>query len=238
MTRISMQPPPPGGRCVRCAGPVDAETEFGWHCDPCIREITKCGHRGPDSTCTCGWHTRRGAGQDLPVRQETHNPSVDEEPGATRQFAGYTGKDITRHEIKKAARRGHVWGWVDNIEVADGDTYLLVLASCGALAIDSQWHATDLTPELLAHDSRKAAHAARRAASILRSQETPLPVRGVLVVWGATAHEFPVAGCQVDGVDIIAGRQLRHWLPQLGPGELTRDRAGVVLTGLRHFRRR
>lgn len=90
--------------------------------------------------------------------------------GAIRQYAEFTGEANTRDELTKATRRLQVWGWVGNIEVAGADVDHLVLASCGAIAVDSKWHATHLSPDAFAADARAATYAAGKASSILRSQ--------------------------------------------------------------------
>lgn len=65
-----------------------------------------------------------------------------------------------------------------------------------------------------------------------------MPVLAAVVVWGKGAHDIPAGGCLVDGVHFVAGRQLRPWLAGRDPGELTKERAVVMLADLRRFRRR
>lgn len=61
---------------MKCGEPI-TDDKPGWFCDACERDVTRCGQRGPESTCTCGWHPA-STEDDVP-RNEVHNPSVDEE---------------------------------------------------------------------------------------------------------------------------------------------------------------
>lgn len=103
--------------------------------------------------------------------------------GAIWQFAGFVGEDNTRDELKKAVARRCIWGWVDNIEVSDGDIDHLIIAPAGVFAVDSKWHARKLNSSLLAKDVRSATIAAAKARSVLRSLKRPLNVHPVVVVW-------------------------------------------------------
>ncbi len=37
--------------------------------------------------------------------------------GSTRQLSGMYGEDNTRDVLRRARRRRHIWGWIDNVEV-------------------------------------------------------------------------------------------------------------------------
>lgn len=86
--------------------------------------------------------------------------------GAIWQFAGFVGEDNTRDELKKAVARRYIWGWVDNIEVSDGDIDHLIIAPAGVFAVDSKWHARKLNSSLLAKDVRSATIAAAKARAL------------------------------------------------------------------------
>ncbi|TCO41041.1 hypothetical protein EV646_116132 [Kribbella antiqua] len=42
--------------------------------------------------------------------------------GSSRELSGAYGEDNTREVLRVAKRRRHVWGWVDNLEVAATST--------------------------------------------------------------------------------------------------------------------
>jgi hypothetical protein len=132
--------------------------------------------------------------------------------GAIWQFAGFVGEDNTRDELKKAVTRRYIWGWVDNIEVSDGDIDHLIIAPAGVFAVDSKWHARKLNSSLLAKDVRSATIAAAKARSVLRSIKRPLDVHPVVVVWGAGEKDVPAGGGLIDGVGVVAGHEIAAWL--------------------------
>jgi hypothetical protein len=158
--------------------------------------------------------------------------------GAIWQFTGFVGEDNTRDELKKAVTRRYIWGWVDNIEVSDGDIDHLIIAPAGVFAVDSKWHARKLNSSLLAKDVRSATIAAAKARSVLRSLKRPLDVHPVLVVWGAGEKDVPGGGGLIDGVDVVAGHDIAAWLQRYSTGPLGRDFAEGVLTELETFRAR
>jgi len=158
--------------------------------------------------------------------------------GSIWQLAGAWGEDNTSDELRKAKRQGHIWGWVDNVEVADGDVDHLVLARGGAFALDSKWHARDVNGDLLESDARQARRAAERARSVLLSLKTPMTVRPVVVVWGSAARSVPTAGARLHEVDFVAGPHFARWLARVDGGSLDRVRAATILKDLHSFRAR
>ena len=158
--------------------------------------------------------------------------------GSIWQLAGAWGEDNTRDELKHAARQSHIWGSIHNIELANGDIDHLVITAGGVIAIDSKWHVSSRDPSGLTDDVRRATAAAAKAKSVLRSLKRPMDVRPVVVIWGAGQHDVPEGGGQVEGVDVVAGKDLRRWLRDLDSGDLQRDQARVLLANLNRFKRR
>lgn len=159
--------------------------------------------------------------------------------GSIWQLMGAWGEENTHDELASAQRRGRIWGWVDNIEVQAGDIDHLVLMRDGRIvALDSKWHATDLTTQVLQQDARKATAAARQASLILRSLNQPRAVTPVVVLWGKTSPSAVPEDANVDGVDFVAGRGLTQWLERNDGADVREADAEVVLTALQEFKSR
>lgn len=160
---------------------------------------------------------------------------------------GAWGEDNTRDELKRARRRRLVWGWVDSISLRAGDIdHLVVTRRGGLVAIDSKWR-NQHTSEDIAAMAHAAARARLRAEGLTqtllasdrtarhRARANPLPVKPVVVIWGAAQDEIPDRAT-VDGIDFIAGRRLLKWLRQVDGHPVTRDAAEDILDRLRRFR--
>lgn len=158
--------------------------------------------------------------------------------GAIWQYAGYLGEDNTNDELKRAARKAIIWGFVENIELADGDIDHVVLAPSGAYALDSKWHARKIDGRTAQRDAASAEDGARKARSVLRSLKLNMPVVPVVVVWGSGQHDVPSGGSPVNGVDLVAGKELVEWLARRSSGVLSGAEAKPILGQLRDFRRR
>ncbi len=156
--------------------------------------------------------------------------------GSIWQLAGAYGEDNTREELRKAMRRGAVWGWVDNLEVADGDVDHLVVTPAGVIAVDSKWHARELTSELVRADVESAAAAARRARLVLRSIGHLVDVKPLVVVWGRGQRDVP-EGRAVGAVVFVRGRLLQKWLDNC-EGTITREDGREVIKALQEFKKR
>jgi hypothetical protein len=158
--------------------------------------------------------------------------------GKTFQLSGVWGEDNTRDVLRSAKRRGHVLGWIDNLEVQTGDVDHLVVTRNGLLAIDSKWHSHGISRATIESDSRRALDSARRAESILRAIKRPAVVQPMAVVWGGDQSKVPVGGRTVDGVLFLAGRELRRWLQSAPDGDETIDRqlAKTILSDLHTFK--
>jgi hypothetical protein len=143
-------------------------------------------------------------------------------------------------DLLRSARKEHqVWGWVDDVEVqGDRVDHLVVTREGGVVAIDSCWSSDELTPELLAADAHRALLAARRAAQVLVTRDRVPAVRPLLVYWGsiqADVKKLPVRN--LEGVELLAGRELRAWLRRQNGRPVERGDARAILKGLRGHRR-
>lgn len=153
------------------------------------------------------------------------------------QMAGAWGEEFTRGELRRARRKGLIWGTVHGLAVASGDIdHLVVTRRGGLVAIDSKWR-NDPDRGTLSRDAELALAAARRASLVLRSFKGPTRVRPVIAVWGASRRGVPPAA-QIKGVDFIDGGQLLVWLKSLPLDPIDRSSARQLLGNLRQFERR
>jgi len=165
---------------------------------------------------------------------------------AIRHVRGAWGEENTRSELERARRKRLIWGWVDSVTVEGGDIdHLIVTRAGGLVAIDSKWrNSTD------PHDRENMALAARRvrlrAQGLVRTifqrergahrdsskfhQVTPL-----LVLWGAAQHAIP-RGANLDGIEVIAGRQLIAWLRNHQGDVVDKGAAKDMLSRVEAFR--
>lgn len=157
--------------------------------------------------------------------------------GAGRLLAGAWGEENSQDLLRRAKRKGLIWGWVDNLEVASGDVDHLVLTRDGAwIALDSKWHSGAALRYGLS-DIWSARASAQRARNILRSLRHPRPlVTPVVVVWGGGQHELTESWLEVEDVAVVKGRALVDWLSQRRTGDaLDRATARRMLRELRQF---
>jgi hypothetical protein len=63
-----------------------------------------------------------------------------------------------------------------------------------------------------------------------------MPVRPVVVVWGAEQHRFAGGLTQADGIDFVAGHQLRTALRQLEGEVVSKGAAAQMKAALMEFR--
>lgn len=159
--------------------------------------------------------------------------------GSTRYLSGAYGEDNTRDVLRRARRKRHIWGWIDNLEVQSGDVDHVVVAPSGIYAIDSKWHATDLSESILHADAAAARAAARRASLIMRSARLQtLDVQPVVVIWGRWQRDLQNDAHVVDGVEVLKGLHLRNWLAERSSGTISAEHADEVLAKLRKFKAR
>jgi hypothetical protein len=160
---------------------------------------------------------------------------------AILHLRGAWGEDSTREELRRAKRKGLVWGWVDSIGLQYGDIdHLVVTRSGGLVAVDSKWRSRVADPT----DMARAAQRVRLRAEAItrdllkgdshgsrRARVNPLQVRAVVVLWGAAQHDVP-AGATIDGIEFIAGRKIMDWLAQLDGQSVDKAAAKDIVRSL------
>jgi hypothetical protein len=153
------------------------------------------------------------------------------------QFRGALGEDNTRDELKIARRRRLIWSSIDSVPFDQGDIDHLVITRRGGLvAIDSKWRTHQGDLPAMAADARRGKLRAEGLAHTLlerdrsakhRSKGKPISVRAVVVVWGSLQQKVPADGVTYEGVEFVAGQNLRRWLQGLDgqpvPREAARD---------------
>ncbi|WP_203231323.1 hypothetical protein [Nocardioides caldifontis] len=140
-----------------------------------------------------------------------------------------------------------MWGWVDSISLKVGDLdHVVVTRRGGVVVIDSKWR-HEVTP----HDAQDMARSALKAKLRVEAVARSLPhlklvggstarhhisgVTPVVVIWGAAQHSLP-DDAMLDGVAVVAGKQLVAWLQQLHGAEITKNEAVDLLDDLERFR--
>jgi hypothetical protein len=169
-------------------------------------------------------------------------------PDAITQLRGATGEENTRDVLKSAKRRGVVWCWVDSIGLERGDLdHLVVTRRGGVLVIDSKWrNRTDggdtQVMVAAARTVKRRAEAVTR--TLLRAERgthrarvSSVPVRPVVVIWGAEQRRLPGSFAVIDEIEFVSGRHLRTWLGQLDGEIVTKTAAAQLEALLQDFRR-
>lgn len=159
--------------------------------------------------------------------------------GHVLTLAGIWAERFTNDELKAARKRGHIWGHVENIELAGFDIDHLVVAPRGVVAIETKSHMVRLTGERWKEDLRQARLAADKARSVLRSKDIGMlqEVSPVLVLWGRhNTSELPSQGVEMDGVHVVAVGDLADWLGGFSTGRVGQDYAERLLARLQRFR--
>lgn len=159
--------------------------------------------------------------------------------GNALTLAGAWAEDFVNEEIKKARKRGRVWGAVPNIEVGGFDVDHFVVAPGGIFAIETKAHARKISRATASADLEQARESARKASLILQSKHVDMaqPVTPVLAVWGRRATEtVPPEGRIVDGVHVVPVPALADWFAAYSTGRVAEDNATTLLERLRAFR--
>ncbi len=159
--------------------------------------------------------------------------------GGLHQLVGAFGEDNTNDELKKATKRGHIWGHVRNVELDRSDIDHIVVAPGRIFAIETKWHVRNADARTLASDALQAQRSARKAQSILRSKgiDYPHDVVPLVVVWGGGHFDVAEGGAVVDGVQVVRGTELAAWLSGWGTGTLAEDNATALIGRLEAFAR-
>lgn len=176
-----------------------------------------------------------------------HTAFLAHDREAIWHLRGAWGEENTRNELRRARRKRLIWGHVDSISLQAGDLdHLVVTRHGGLIALDSKWRSRHDATDTL--DMVRAASKVRLRAEGLtqtllksdrgarhRARTNPLSVKPAVVLWGAAQHAVP-HGAQVDGIEFVAGRQLRRWLAQLEGESVTKEAAEDILKRLNKYR--
>ncbi len=165
---------------------------------------------------------------------------------AMGKLRGAWGEERTRDELKRAQRDGLIWGWVDSVEVEGGDIdHLVVSREAGLLAIDSKWRSrtNPADQQRMIQDAKKVKVRAEGIARTIvknnwgrrRAQVNPLSARAIVAIWGAVQDEMNTLVAS-EGIQFIAGREIRDWLAGLGGETVDQDAATDLLSKLESFR--
>ncbi len=159
--------------------------------------------------------------------------------GGLHQVVGAFGEDNTHDELKKATKRGHIWGHIRNVELDHTDIDHIVIGPGRIFAIETKWHMRNADAGSLARDTFQAQRSARKAQSILRSKgiDHPHDVVPLVIVWGAGRFDVPEGGAVVDGVQVLRGTELADWLSGWRTGTLAEDNAIALIDRLEAFAR-
>lgn len=167
-------------------------------------------------------------------------------PAAVRHMQGSLGESNTSEALKKAKRKGLVWGCVEGISVDGGDIdHLVVTRNGGVVAIDTKWMSDD---RFVAKAASSAMTVKRRAELVLRSTQVlkrdtsarhrddrlAFEVRPLVVVWGAAGEKMPDEAWHGE-VQFVAGEKLLAWLEALDGDPIDRATGEDLLATLRAF---
>jgi len=159
--------------------------------------------------------------------------------GSVLTLAGIWGERFAKDELKMAVKRGHIWGFVSNVELGGFDIDSIAVAPGGVFALEVKAHLARRRRRDDSADLQQARYGARKAASIFRSVhvQSPHEVEPVLVLWGRRgADEVPAEGLTVDGVHVVAVGDLANWLRRHRTGRISEDNAKAVLARLQDFK--
>lgn len=159
--------------------------------------------------------------------------------GSFFQLAGAWGEENTRDVLAAAKRRRLIWGWESNIETQSGDIDHLVVMRDGRLvALDSKWHTTAPTHDMLCADAKKAGDAARRASLVLRSLHLPREVTPMVVLWGNRGPDGVPPDTSINDVAFVDGRRLLTILRHNDGARVQKADAKALLEALAAFKDR
>jgi hypothetical protein len=165
---------------------------------------------------------------------------------AILHLRGAWGEENTRSELHRARRKRLIWGWVDSVALQAGDIdHLVVTRRGGLVAIDSKWRnrVDSSDRQEMARSARRAQLRAEAVVRTLlqsergshRARSNSLPVRSVVVLWGAIQPDVP-EDAAVGGVDFIPGRRLVAWLSNHRDDPVDRRAAADLLDRIERFR--
>jgi hypothetical protein len=169
---------------------------------------------------------------------------ITHEREAILQLRGAWGEDATREELKRAKRKGLIWGWVDSVALQAGDLdHLVVTRNGGLIAVDSKWRSEGKDAAAMADSAAKARLRAEGVARSLlkaergshRAKGHAVTVRPLVVIWGPAQHKMRDGG-QVAGIPFVGGRRLLSWLNDVDGEQVSKVAAKETIRELKRFR--
>lgn len=151
--------------------------------------------------------------------------------GSMNQLVGAWGEENTIDVLRRAKRRGLIWGWVDGLATESGDVdHIVVTKRCGVVAIDSKWHSR-LYDDTVERDLVSAHASARRARLILLTFGRRIEVTPVAAIWGGVQHE--IGSDQTRHPALVPGKELFAHLRALNGQPIDRATGLALLAELR-----
>ena len=169
---------------------------------------------------------------------------ITHEREAILQLRGAWGEDATREELKRAKRKGLIWGWVDSVALQAGDLdHLVITRNGGLIAIDSKWRSDGNDAAAMADSAAKARLRAEGVARSLlkgergshRAKGHAVTVRPLVVIWGPAQHKMRDGG-QVASIPFVGGRRLLSWLSEVNGEQVSKGAAKEIIRELKRFR--
>jgi hypothetical protein len=169
---------------------------------------------------------------------------ITHEREAILQLRGAWGEDATREELKRAKRKGLIWGWVDSVALQAGDLdHVVVTRNGGLIAVDSKWRSEGNDAAAMADSAAKARLRAEGVARSLlkaergshRAKGHAVTVRPLVVIWGPAQHKMRDGG-QVAGIPFVGGRRLLSWLNDVDGEQVSKVAAKETIRELKRFR--
>jgi hypothetical protein len=157
--------------------------------------------------------------------------------GASSYLLGSQGELWTADELRPLLGRG--WRVMHHvpIDMAKADVDHVLVGPSGVYAVETKtstrtWNVADPDPWLTKH-LQQARYNAQQTRRLLQGRaQVRTEVRPLLVLWGESA----AGPTLVDGVEVVAGRDLTRWLESQPPLELPIEAVDAIATGLeRHI---
>lgn len=139
---------------------------------------------------------------------------IEAESGARTWDAGAGGEDLTASALKHLGKNTVVHG----LKFEGFDVDHVVIGPQGVLAVETKWTSRDLDLSLgprerrLLRDLESAIRGARQVGILLRHvAHLEIDVRPALVLWGAGVKDVEKGALNINGVEVLIGRQARQW---------------------------
>jgi hypothetical protein len=136
--------------------------------------------------------------------------------GTAQTMMGDLGEQWTAQELRRLGRRG--WRLVNHVALGADDIDHVLIGPGGAFAVETKWSASPWQSGPGQARQREAAAQARRNARSLGLwhpfKSSHCSVEPVVVLWGQGVSAWPTEQRVrvVDGVSVVIGPELRHWV--------------------------